>query len=321
MTPRDRDTTYFIATHDYLSLNEMNEEQWRWSGGDGDGDNSIEAKFSSKGGFFAYPNDHRTSQQWRSSWPVILYVPNLLGYLRILLAFRGLQYAIHSRQSQALNTWIAAALLDMVDGIAARWLNQCSEFGILLDIVADNILRTIIWSSSIMAVAASQKNDVAMTESSSFYCVYYAAIAIICLEWTTMFCSQSSAAARTNQQTQEQYSHWKVDKRIINIDKKKVLSPPCWVQAVFKNNFRTLPGIFAIYGLFAAPFSTYVWYADSMKDTWPSQLFSEHVFLFVIYMSYAGRLLSAMVELWLCFEYFSGVIERDSKRKSSNNSC
>jgi phosphatidylglycerophosphate synthase len=299
----------------------MNEEQWRWSGGDGDGDNNMASKFASKGGFVAYPNDHRTSQQRRhqqfvsSSWPVILYIPNLLGYLRIMLAFRGLHYALHSRQSKALNMWIGAALLDMLDGIAARWMNQCSEFGILLDIVADNILRTIIWSSCIMEIS---NNNAASNDGSSFDCVF-AAVVIICLEWITMFCSQSSAAARTKQQTKDEYSHWKdAKRRITNIDKKKVLSPPFWVQAVFANNFRTIPGIFAIYGLFVAPFSTYVWYADSMtKETWPTQLFSEQVLLFLIYMSYAGRFLSAMVELWLCYEYLNGVIERDSKQKSN----
>jgi phosphatidylglycerophosphate synthase len=210
--------------------------------------------------------------------------------------------------------WIAAALLDMLDGIAARWMNQCSEFGILLDIVADNILRTIIWSSCIMEVS---NNNAASKDVSSFDCVY-AAVAIICLEWTTMFCSQSSAAARTKQQTKDDYSHWKDAKRRINIDKTK--SPPFWVQAVFANNFRTIPGIFAIYGLFMAPFSTYVWYADSVKkETWPTQLFSEQVLLFLIYMSYAGRFLSAMVELWLCYEYLNGVIERDSDSKRKSN--
>jgi hypothetical protein len=69
-----------------------------------------------------------------------------------------------------------------------------------------------------------------------------------------------------------------------------------------------------------APFSTYVWYADSMtKETWPTQLFSEQVLLFLIYMSYAGRFLSAMVELWLCYEYLNGVIERDSDSKRKSN--
>ena len=166
-------------------------------------------------------------------------------------------------------------------------------------------------------MAVASKNDKAINDSSSFYCVY-AAAAIICLEWTTMFCSQSSAAQ--TKQTEEDYSHWKDAKRKINVDKKKVFSPPFWVQAVFRNNFRTLPGIFAMYGLFVAPFSTYVWYADSMIETWPSQLFSEHVLSYLIYMSYAGRFLSAMVELWLCCEYLSGVIARDSKRKATNNS-
>mmetsp|Transcript_3510 Transcript_3510/g.7753 ORF Transcript_3510/g.7753 Transcript_3510/m.7753 type:complete len:316 (+) Transcript_3510:14-961(+) len=240
-----------------------------------------------------------------SSWPVPLYIPNLLGYLRIILSFYGLKHALRQHHGKALNIWIVAALLDLIDGVAARTLNQCSQFGILLDIMADNILRSIVWIS---AMIESSKSD-----SSSDYevCIW---VAIISLEWITMFCSQSN---QTNQREEDHDVHWK------DVDKKSALAqsiktpPPFWVRAVFKNNFRSLPGIFAIYGLFVAPFGTYVWYADRLsKATWPSQLLSEQIISILVQMSYAGRFLSAMVELWLCSEYLGSVIARDRRQKT-----
>ena len=235
-----------------------------------------------------------------SSWPVVFYVPNILGYLRILLAFLGLKHALRLHPSKALNTWIASALLDMIDGVAARRLNQCSRFGMLLDIIADNILRTIVWISSMMAAAKIDAiSDIPLMLSA----------ATICLEWTTMFCSQSSQTERT----EDQY-HWKDVKRKSTLPGSKKAPPPLWVQAVFKNNFRTPLGVFAIYGLFVAPFGTYVWYADWVlsKETWPSRLLPGQMISALIKMAYAGRFQCALVELWLCCDYLSGVVARDS---------
>jgi phosphatidylglycerophosphate synthase len=76
--------------------------------------------------------------------PVVLYVPNVLCYLRIILAYAGFFY---STTDPVLTVWIwiVSAFLDLFDGILARKLNQCSSLGILLDIAADNILRSNIW--------------------------------------------------------------------------------------------------------------------------------------------------------------------------------
>ena len=236
-----------------------------------------------------------------SSWPVALYIPNLLGYLRIILSFLGLKHALQQKIHNALGIWIAAASLDLIDGVAARSLNQCSQFGILLDIMADNILRTIIWISAMIESSKSgptRENGI---------CLW--AVIIICLEWITMFCSQNN---QTNQEG-DQHAHWKDVKRK-SAESETNRSPPFWVQAVFKNNFRSLPGIFAIYGLFVAPFGTYIWYADRLhKTTWPSQLLSERNMSILIKTSYVGRFLSAMVELWLCYEHLGGIIVRDKR--------
>mmetsp|Transcript_5136 Transcript_5136/g.11124 ORF Transcript_5136/g.11124 Transcript_5136/m.11124 type:complete len:312 (-) Transcript_5136:153-1088(-) len=234
-----------------------------------------------------------------SSWPVILYLPNLMGYLRIILSFIGLKHALQQQSHNALNTWITAALLDLVDGIVARRLNQLSQFGVFLDVMADNILRTTVWISAMIEISKSDsswENDI--------LCVW--AAIVISLEWITFFCAQSNRTNRNGDQT----VHWKDVKRTSVEEENR--PPPFWVQAVFKNNFRSFFGIFAIFGLFVAPLGTYVWYADRLaKITWPSRILSERNMSILIIMSYAGRFLSAMVELWLCYNFFRGVIATD----------
>ncbi len=235
-----------------------------------------------------------------SSWPIVLYVPNLMGYTRILLSVYGLVSAIQQQASMALNTWIAASLLDLFDGIAARRLNQCSKFGVLLDILADNILRTIIWIAAIMEIVKHDDERLILK-----VCCW---TALICLEWITMVCSQCN-------QANSESGHWK--------DFQRGRNAPFWIEAVFKNNFRSLFGTIAIFGLFVAPFGSYVWAADRVsKTTWPWRVLleSEYAALLLIRSAYVGRLLCVGVECWLCLEYIRGLIHHDAlqnKQKSS----
>ena len=228
-----------------------------------------------------------------SSWPVALYVPNLMGYLRIILSFYGLKSAMQQQPSTALNTWIVASLLDLFDGMAARRLNQCSKFGVLLDILADNILRTIIWISAI--VESLKYYDDTVTVKVSLW------TAVICLEWITMVCSQCN-------QANSESGHWK--------DFQKGRQSPFWIESIFKNNFKNLPGGFAIFGLFVAPFGSYVWAADRIsKSTWPWKVLSEDSALLLIRAAYAGRFLCVLVECWLCIEYLRGLIHHDTLQR------
>jgi hypothetical protein len=128
-----------------------------------------------------------------------------------------------------------------------------------------------------------------------------------------MLCSQSNQAEHTD----DLDINWKDVKRKSTINESKKVPPPIWVQAVFRNNFRSPLGILAIYGLFMAPFGTYVWYADRMssKSTWPSQIFPWLVISSLLKVAYVGRVLAAMVELWLCFEYLSGIIAGDTMQR------
>lgn len=67
---------------------------------------------------------------------VYLLVPNVIGYVRILLNLVALGYALRDYKT-SLTCYFASALLDAADGYAARVLGQSSLFGAVLDMVTD----------------------------------------------------------------------------------------------------------------------------------------------------------------------------------------
>lgn len=154
--------------------------------------------------------------------PVPLYVPNLLGYVRILLSFVGLRLST-TNPFLCVAIWVVSASLDLIDGILARALNQKSYFGVLLDISADNILRTTIW--------------VAAASSDSFYAM--GTCIIVSLEWMTMVSTQLHAT--------QSGSHWKSTRE----------NDPWLLKAIFSNNFRNPLGALCIYGLFSSGLFAY----------------------------------------------------------------
>ncbi|KAJ3021705.1 CDP-diacylglycerol-inositol 3-phosphatidyltransferase [Thoreauomyces humboldtii] len=67
---------------------------------------------------------------------VFLYVPNLIGYSRVIMMFAALYYLPHhTRTAGAL--YSISCLLDAADGNAARYFKQTSRFGAVLDMVTD----------------------------------------------------------------------------------------------------------------------------------------------------------------------------------------
>jgi len=152
--------------------------------------------------------------------PVALYIPNLLGYTRIILAFVGL-FLSQSHLTTTVIVWMIAAALDFLDGILARWLNQTSNYGILIDVAADNILRTVAWITCIITSTSS-------TQSSSTVVMLVAFISTIvtCLEWCTMLATQLNSKINDG-------LHWKEQCEV-----EEEQTDPTVVQAFFRNNFR-----------------------------------------------------------------------------------
>jgi CDP-diacylglycerol--inositol 3-phosphatidyltransferase len=67
---------------------------------------------------------------------VFLFYPNLIGYVRIILAVSSLYYMpLHPRTCSVL--YSVSCLLDALDGLAARHFEQSTTFGAVLDMVTD----------------------------------------------------------------------------------------------------------------------------------------------------------------------------------------
>jgi CDP-diacylglycerol--inositol 3-phosphatidyltransferase len=67
---------------------------------------------------------------------VFLYVPNLIGYSRMLLVLLSF-WLMPSSPTMAASCYVLAGLLDAVDGHIARLLGQTSRFGAMLDMLTD----------------------------------------------------------------------------------------------------------------------------------------------------------------------------------------
>ncbi|KAL1925599.1 uncharacterized protein VTP21DRAFT_482 [Calcarisporiella thermophila] len=74
---------------------------------------------------------------------VFLFIPNLIGYTRIILAAIALYY-MPTNTAICVIAYSISALLDAVDGYAARYFNQCSRFGSVLDMVTDRSTTTCL---------------------------------------------------------------------------------------------------------------------------------------------------------------------------------
>lgn len=68
---------------------------------------------------------------------VYLYVPNIIGYVRIALAV--VAFANYWDYARFTALYLAGFLLDAADGYAARLLNQQSDFGAALDMLTDRL--------------------------------------------------------------------------------------------------------------------------------------------------------------------------------------
>lgn len=78
----------------------------------------------------------RLDSEIKSQENIFLFLPNLIGYARIVLAIASLYYMpLHPRTCSFL--YSVSCLLDALDGLAARRYNQSTTFGAVLDMVTD----------------------------------------------------------------------------------------------------------------------------------------------------------------------------------------
>lgn len=67
---------------------------------------------------------------------IFLFVPNLIGYARIFLAVVSF-YFMPTNPAVSVSCYLISGLLDAFDGHAARYLNQGTKFGAMLDMLTD----------------------------------------------------------------------------------------------------------------------------------------------------------------------------------------
>ncbi|EFX77412.1 hypothetical protein DAPPUDRAFT_305782 [Daphnia pulex] len=67
---------------------------------------------------------------------IFLFVPNLIGYARVVLGLGSL-YFMPTSHILAASLYILSGFLDAFDGHAARILNQSTKFGAMLDMLTD----------------------------------------------------------------------------------------------------------------------------------------------------------------------------------------
>jgi CDP-diacylglycerol--inositol 3-phosphatidyltransferase len=68
--------------------------------------------------------------------PIFLYIPNQIGYARIVLGLLSLLF-MPTNATTTMFLYGISCLLDAADGYAARHYNQSSQFGAVLDMVTD----------------------------------------------------------------------------------------------------------------------------------------------------------------------------------------
>ncbi|KAF6034792.1 hypothetical protein EB796_006907 [Bugula neritina] len=78
-------------------------------------------------------------------WHVLLWVPNLIGYLRLLICILGVLCHYQSAHVWFLLLFLTNFALDGIDGYLARQLGQCSTFGAWFDVFVDLIARGFLW--------------------------------------------------------------------------------------------------------------------------------------------------------------------------------
>ncbi|KAE8380199.1 phosphatidylinositol synthase [Aspergillus bertholletiae] len=72
-----------------------------------------------------------------------LFIPNLIGYTRIIFAVASLYYMpLHPRTCSLL--YSTSCLLDALDGAAARHFKQSTRFGAVLDMITDRCTTTCL---------------------------------------------------------------------------------------------------------------------------------------------------------------------------------
>ncbi|CAN6481954.1 unnamed protein product [Victoria cruziana] len=74
----------------------------------------------------------------KGGWPVYLYIPNIIGYIRIIANCIAFAHCFSDKKVFAA-LYFVSFVCDELDGRFARMFNQASTFGAVLDMVTDRV--------------------------------------------------------------------------------------------------------------------------------------------------------------------------------------
>mmetsp|Transcript_28366 Transcript_28366/g.46145 ORF Transcript_28366/g.46145 Transcript_28366/m.46145 type:complete len:237 (+) Transcript_28366:231-941(+) len=225
----------------------------------------------------------KEAKQLRTKRDIIFYVPNLIGYLRISLCVCA-SFCLPRYGWSFIALMLISAFTDLLDGIAARKLNQCSRFGELLDIIADIACRTLSWIA--VFVLAGER----ITYLDAVMCII-----IPTTEWVSMLATQIEAVHRNKK-------HWKRTND----------NAPWLLRKIFENGFKNPIGCLTIAGLFGLPLAKVARIILSNHPSAAVPVFST-LLDFLIIVLFAGRALGFWAETWVIGNFLDQVLEEDAK--------
>jgi len=123
--------------------------------------------------------DDAVLEQSEATENIFLFWPNIIGYIRIVLAIASLYYMpLHPRTCCLL--YSISCLLDALDGYAARYWNQSTRFGAVLDMVTDRCSTSclLVFLSSAFPRWAIVFQSLISIDFASHYMHMYATLAM-----------------------------------------------------------------------------------------------------------------------------------------------
>lgn len=286
-----------------------------------------------------------TAKRHGSRLPIPLYIPNILCYIRIILAFASIYTSskIPSKQeddnpnaffhlSITVTLWIISSLLDHLDGKLARKYNQCSDLGVLLDIIADNILRSCSWISCLIALLNNQQQGETGIKTRTFnhkdiFGLALVAVFFTSMEWMTLLSMQMIAILKRK-------SHWKLipleereedtstttvaatatpDEGLAHSNDNDNDKPPWWVETIFQKSFYNPLGVITIYGSMSVGMIHFLHLQrEVLLHRFPSM---KMVVEGARIMAYIGRLLALCCEIYFCLDFLRLVVRLDERNK------
>lgn len=220
----------------------------------------------------------------RKQYRVFWFVPNIIGYVRLLSVFSFCLFDARGNYHLAAGFYLLCVVLDLFDGMLARKLNQCSKFGEFLDVFVDNCARSSLW---IAVVCHSSREN-------SF--LRPLLILPLILEWTCFISTHKPSDGSRN---------WKYAG-----DQKY----PWFIEKIFENGFKNPFGGVAIAGSFFLPLALYCGFLE-LSIARPTSLvasLSDQSYAMAVCVLILGRCICACAELYIIASHCISLLPRDA---------